>query len=205
MNSGATAERVYDALKRRIMDHEVRPGERLDPSSLADTLASSATPVRDALHVLTGEGLVETRSGDGFRVAQIDEPGLQDLYQWHGDVVALAIRGWPSTRSAWAPMRIGSETESLSHADIAARLFGRIAERSVNAEHGRTLGLLGARLHAARTVEALFFEDLDQELAALDRASQVDDRQGLRRLSSTYHRRRHRVAAEVVRALYRTA
>ena len=32
MNSGATAERVYDVLKRRIMDHAFKPGDRLDPA-----------------------------------------------------------------------------------------------------------------------------------------------------------------------------
>ncbi|MGK4455738.1 GntR family transcriptional regulator, partial [Klebsiella pneumoniae] len=59
MNSGPTAERVHEALKRRIMGREFRPGDRLDPAVLAAPLSSSVTPVRDALHLLTGEGLVE--------------------------------------------------------------------------------------------------------------------------------------------------
>src|SRR3546814_5703166 len=79
MNSGHTAERVYDAIKQRIMAHEFRPGDRLDPAVLAELLASSVTPVRHALHMLAGEGLVEARTSGGFHLPSIDEPGLEDL------------------------------------------------------------------------------------------------------------------------------
>ena len=100
MNSGATAERVHEALKARIMGREFRPGDRLDPAILAVPLASSVTPVRDALHLLTGEDLVETRTGDGFHVPALDEPALKDLYDWSAELVALAIHAWPRQHAA---------------------------------------------------------------------------------------------------------
>src|SRR3546814_14778609 len=77
------------------MANELRPGDRLDPAVLAELLASSVTPVGDALHMLAGEGLVEARTSGGFHLPSIDEPGLEDLYAWAGEVAALAIRAWP--------------------------------------------------------------------------------------------------------------
>ncbi|QNA83756.1 GntR family transcriptional regulator [Sphingomonas sp. So64.6b] len=200
MNSGATAERVYDALKHRILHAHVRPGARLDPAVLAELLVSSVTPVRDALHMLTGEGLVETRIGEGFHLPQVDEPGLKDLYAWNAAILILACRGWrpmPPARPASAP------DESADSADQTAALFLRIARHSTNAEHGRAIVQANDRLHAARRVEALILPDIGSELAQLATACEQTDMSGIRQLLSAYHRRRVRVAAEVVRQLYR--
>src|SRR3546814_6150334 len=92
MNAGLTSERVYEGLRQRILDREFRPGDRLDPSALAEVLNSSVTPVRDALHNLTGAGLVETRTSEGFNLPQIDEPGLQDLYAWNAEIGRANVR-----------------------------------------------------------------------------------------------------------------
>ena len=201
MNSGATAERVYDVLKRRIMDHAFKPGDRLDPAVLCESLASSVTPVRDALHVLTGEGLVETRTSDGFHLPQIDEPALKDLYAWNGEVIQRALRAWP-TACAQIALR-GEPREFVSFADRAQNLFARIGERSINAEHGRAIESLNARLHAARTVEPHIVDGVETDLEAIGEALGNDDDAALRRLMTPYHRRRQRAAADIVRALYR--
>lgn len=201
MNSGATAERVYDVLKRRIMDHAFKPGDRLDPAVLCESLASSVTPVRDALHVLTGEGLVETRTSDGFHLPQIDEPALKDLYAWNEQVIHRSIRAWPT---ALAPIASrGEPREFMSFADRARDLFARIGERSINAEHGRAIESLNARLHAARTIEPHVIEGVETDLEAIGKALDNDDDTALRRLMAPYHRRRQRAAADIVRALYR--
>lgn len=113
MNSGATAERVHEALKRRIMGREFRPGDRLDPAVLAAPLSSSVTPVRDALHLLTGEGLVETRTSGGFHIPALDEPALKDLYDWSAELLALAIRGWPRSETATIAQRSGQDDRSI--------------------------------------------------------------------------------------------
>lgn len=201
MNSGPTVERVHDLLRARILSREFRPGDRLDPAVLAAPLSSSVTPVRDALHLLTGEGLVETRTSGGFHVPALDEPGLKDLYGWSAELLALAIRSWPRIVSA-SPTR--HELGDRSIADRAAAVFHEIARQSSNREHLGAMERLGARLHAVRTVEALVLEQTDAELAAIEAASTAGRRDDLRRLSTAYHRRRRRFAAEIVRAVYRT-
>lgn len=201
MNSGATTERVYDALKRRIMTHEVRPGDHLDPAMLAESLASSVTPVRDALHMLAGEGLIEARTSGGFHSPSINEPGLKDLYAWAGEVAVLALRAWPRGKQP----SVGRADTALrrSPADWAAAIFGIIGRRSTNAEHTRATELLNGRLHAVRTVELLVIHEVQAELQTITTAITRDDRVALRKLVAAYCKRRQRVAADIVRALYR--
>lgn len=200
MNSGPTAERIHDALKRRIMGREFRPGDRLDPAVLAAPLASSVTPVRDALHLLTGEGLVETRTSGGFHIPALDEPALKDLYDWSAELLALAIRAWP--HSVGSAMPVPGEGDRPI-ADRVGVLFLAIARRSANAEHARAIDQLNARLHAARTVEPHVLDKTEEELAAILSAAASEERDLLRRLSLSYHRRRRRAAADIVRAVYR--
>lgn len=197
MNSGQTADRVYDALKAMVRERAFRPGARLDPARIASDLVSSVTPVRDALNRLTGEALVETRSGDGFHLPQIDAPALQDLYDWSIELLTLAIRSWPADR---APRARGS---SPSPAAAAEMLFAEIGTLSANAEHARAIAGLGDRMHAARLCEQALFADSADEVIAIAAALTADDRPRLRTLLTAYHRRRRRAAADVVRALYR--
>lgn len=197
MNSGQTAERVYDTLKAHIRDRAFQPGTRLDPTRLAERLLSSATPVRDALNRLTGEGLVRTRTSDGFHLPAIDAPGLQDLYDWNAAVLTLALRATPAGQASFAAPRAGSA------ADRIAAYFAFVAARSGNAEHARTIASLNDRLHAVRLTEGEIVADGDAEtdLLVLEAAENQGD---LRRSIAAYHHRRRRVAAEIVRALYRS-
>lgn len=201
MNSGVTAERVYEALKQRLMNHEFPPGHRLDPAALAEPLVASVTPVRDALHRLTGEGIVETRIGGGFHVPPLDEPALKDLYDWSAQVVALALRGWRPAAAGTSPELEGADFgTSAGH---AAAVFLAIGRRSRNGEHARAIGRLNARLNAVRTVEPHVLDGVADELGAMAAAFGRDERGTLGRLNAAYHRRRRRAAAAIVRAAYR--
>ncbi len=197
MNSGATSERVYDALKGRILSGEFRPAARLDPSSLADTLAASVTPVRDALHRLTGEGLVVTRTSDGFHMPGVHEPGLRDLYGWSAQLIAI---GLGARQSVATPPALPAATIPL--VDRAAQLFIAIVRRSANAEHQRAIGSVNDRLHTARLVEPEILGDGEAELQALHAAWLAAELGHLRRLVRSYHQRRSRSVAEIVRRLY---
>lgn len=53
-------DRVYAQIKAAIIDGVLLPGEKLDEAALRSWLDVSGTPIRQALHRLTLEGLVET-------------------------------------------------------------------------------------------------------------------------------------------------
>ncbi len=200
MNSGVTAERVYAALKREIMSGAMRPGARLDPAVIAQDLMSSVTPVRDALHRLIGERLVESHSGEGFHLPHITEPNLEDLYAWNGEILALALRSGDRPVTALPERR--DETEQPIAYETAA-LFAHIASGSRNGEHRLAVDAAGDRLQLARRIEIRLFDDLRSELDGLRDAAAGGDIAELRKLLARYHRRRQRATAMIVRAIYR--
>jgi DNA-binding GntR family transcriptional regulator len=201
MNSGPTAERVYQALKRLIMARRFLPGERLEPTALADLLSSSVTPVRDALHLLTGEGLVSTRTGEGFHLPALHELHLVDLYAWTSQVLILSIR---STSPRSSVKAIAEPAAERIVAERTADLFAAIGSRSPNGEHGAVMKRLNERLHSVRLLEPQILGEVNSELDAMIAADAEADRPKLTRLVGAYHRRRRRHAAELVRAAYRT-
>ena len=91
MSPGPTFDRVYFALKEQLTSGRHPPGAHLEPSVLGDELCSSITPIRDALHRLVGERLVEAPRNDGFRAPMITELGLRQLYGWQADLLRLAL------------------------------------------------------------------------------------------------------------------
>lgn len=201
MNSGSTSVRIYEALRARLRQRGFRPGERLDPAVLADELGSSSTPVRDALHILVGEGLVTTRTGGGFATAMIDEPGLIDLYAWSGEVLRLALARARSPLLSTSTAMHGAESGDL--AERTAALFQQIADHSGNIEHSRATEHTSARLHGARLIEPLFLPDVEQELSLIAGCTDPWDASNLRQLLARYTRRRQAIAAAIVRQLYR--
>ena len=195
MNSGLTAQRVHDAIRAQILDRAYLPGTRLDPAQLAKELAASMTPVRDALHRLMGEGLVEARTGSGFHLPLLDEPSLIDLYRWSHELSLLALRHWTSVSS--------EPTPPMTLADRADAFFERIARGSDNGEHHRAMQQLAARLHAVRHVEPQALPGVDEELGGLEDGLAHPDGRRFLSLVGAYHRRRGRAAGAILRALYR--
>jgi len=193
MNPGATSQRVYRDLKQRLLAGHFKPGERLEPAHLGEELSSSATPVRDSLHLLAGEGLVETALSDGFHVARVDAPALEDLYRWTTEVLSVVARSVDPFEAA---------LPGGDYPDAVARLFADFSLRSRNSEHARAVAALNDRLHAVRRAESELLSDWPEELAGLSR--HLGD--GARTASAAiagYHRRRIRLASEIVRCRYR--
>lgn len=199
MNSGATAERVYDAVKKRILKGAYGPGERIEITALADALDSSNTPVRDALHLLVGERLVETRAGEGFHLPHLDVAQLTDLYRWNVQILLLSLRGGARGPANWSNA-VDSVPENP--AQRAGALFARIARRAANPELLREVQSINDRLYSVRLAEANVIADWAGEITILTTETASDDLQQLRRSIMAYHRRRQRLATEILRATY---
>ncbi|WP_051939411.1 GntR family transcriptional regulator [Phaeacidiphilus oryzae] len=75
-------DRVYEAVKAMVMDHEIAPGARVSIDGLARRLDVSATPVREALARLEADGLVVKRPNAGYRATELLDPeALTDLFE----------------------------------------------------------------------------------------------------------------------------
>ncbi|PKL08293.1 MAG: hypothetical protein CVV51_09680 [Spirochaetae bacterium HGW-Spirochaetae-7] len=83
---------IYTDIKKSIFNGAWAPGERIDRKSIADKYGTSQTPVNDALNRLTGEGIIESRSGDGFFVPDYDDASLADLFTARAGLESIAAR-----------------------------------------------------------------------------------------------------------------
>lgn len=199
MNAGVTSERVYDALKARLLGGDVLPGERLEPKKLASLLASSVTPVRDALHRLAGEQIVEMRAAEGFQLPLVTEPGLRDLLGWNHELLRLALRRW----RAGMPVPCEAPPDGNDAGNVCA-LFGAIAARSGSAELARQVEAASDRLAAARLAERHVMPAIPDEHARLWAAIAEGDAPQVARSVAAYHRRRLARISAIVEAIYRS-
>jgi DNA-binding GntR family transcriptional regulator len=71
--------RIFREVRREIIMGRRRPGERLEVEDLALAFDTSVTPVRDALQMLSHEGLVTIRPRSGYFVTRITLKQLRDM------------------------------------------------------------------------------------------------------------------------------
>ncbi|HEX5265105.1 MAG TPA: GntR family transcriptional regulator [Phenylobacterium sp.] len=152
------------ALREQLRDAAFLPGERIAASELAGRLRLSATPVREALSQLCGEGLLEDRRGQGWFVRALSGVDIADLYR-----LSLAVQTIAHDPRRTPPRR-APDAETTTPAPDAAdpvqaveRLF---ADWTAHAG-GRTLYAvhqsLQAKLEPVRRAEPLVFADLADE------------------------------------------
>lgn len=197
MSPGPTFDRVYLALKEQLTSARLEPGYHLEPSALGDELSASITPVRDALHRLVGERLVDAPRHDGFRVPAPTEAQLRDLYGWNREVLELALRRGSEGRTRGSTRTIGNDHSLVSHAG-PADLFRAVVALSGSPEHAAALEGLNDRLAAVRAVEEQLFADWLDELEALRQVLASEDVRVQRRVIAAYHRRRQRSVPELL-------
>jgi len=89
---GLGTHMAHETLRERIVNGELAPGARLLEPELAAALQVSRTPVREALRLLEGEGLVQQRSTGGFIVAPLNEEDARQLYAVRAVLDGLAAR-----------------------------------------------------------------------------------------------------------------
>jgi hypothetical protein len=203
VNAGVTAERVYDALKAHLLGGAVLPGERLELAAFAELLGSSVTPIRDAMHRLAGEHIVEMRPTEGFLLPIVTELALRDLLAWNADLLRLALRHW----------RPGEPVPSLrfaadDYAPAIRSLFRIIASGADNAEIARHVEAASDRLTPARIAELRLSGPLDaghlgDELAELAALVDGGDAGPIARWTAAYHRQRIQRVPAIVQAMYR--
>lgn len=77
---------IVSALRDRILNGSLRPGEPLHQNALAETLGVSLIPLREALRMMEADGLVEIVAHKGVRVAEVSS---LEVLEWSLEVRAL--------------------------------------------------------------------------------------------------------------------
>lgn len=108
---------LRDMLRDNIISGKLAPGTRLTIAEVAQMYGVSQMPVREALQVLHGEGLLELLPHRGATVRKIDEKLVSDLYDLRGAVESLlALK---SIKSFRAEELIEAEKINLMMTEVA--------------------------------------------------------------------------------------
>jgi len=92
MSTASLPERLRESIEEDIATGKLLPGTRLDEVELATRFGVSRTPIREALRLLLGEGLVETRPHRGAVVAQVTPQRLIEMFEVMAELEAMCAR-----------------------------------------------------------------------------------------------------------------
>ncbi len=88
----SSTQRAYLTLRGEIITGKIAPGQRLKVDTLKDSLDTGASPVREALSLLTSDQLVERLDQRGFRVARTSRTQFHEILDLRCNLEDLAVR-----------------------------------------------------------------------------------------------------------------
>jgi len=91
-NPKTIRRKVYDYLREKLLNGEIPPHEHLIEAKIAKEIGTSRTPVREALHNLEMEGLIESIPRVGYVVKPISEQEVEEICEIRAVVEILATR-----------------------------------------------------------------------------------------------------------------
>lgn len=125
---------VYSILWKRILQRGFHPGQKLSDLKISDELGVSRTPVREALHRLVQDGVVNYSPNRGFFIAQFSATDISEIFELRAALEALALRNvaakLPASQFEWAVSELdrveamigAAKTDTERHAAAAAFL-----------------------------------------------------------------------------------
>ncbi|MEM7198016.1 MAG: GntR family transcriptional regulator, partial [Pseudomonadota bacterium] len=117
----------YMALRDMIVVGHLQPGEKLKISGLQKRLHTGASPIREALSLLTSDSLVERIDQRGFRAAPINLANFQEILVLRCTLDDIALRASINNRSdAWEEQVILSHHRMTRAKAQASDAFERL-------------------------------------------------------------------------------
>jgi len=190
-------EAALGVLRTRLRDGHLPPGSRIAASRLAASLHLSATPVREALSRLAGEGLVEERRRQGFFVRTLSGVDVADLYRM-ALAQLLILSGRDRGRRLPAPEALARPTDPVQATEAFFLAWVAAAGSRALVETYRTTV---AQLGPVRRVEPLVFDDLAAESAELMSQAGAVEMPDLLQALRKFHGRRIQAADRLSAAL----
>lgn len=91
ISSETLSSKVAMRLRSEILSGQLKPGERLNEINIAERYQVSPTPVREAMRLLRGDGLVEYANRKGMRVIDITERQIKQAFAVRKAIEQLAL------------------------------------------------------------------------------------------------------------------
>lgn len=177
-------DRAYAVVRRLILQRELTGGEVLVEGRLAERLAMSRTPLREALLRLEGEGLLVRANARSYAVRRITASHyfqcLQVRERLEAQAVSLALGRVPADdlqRLRASILALDSTQQGSSHWQADDQIHGLFARASGNEMLAQTIAHLRVLCRLFEVVDPFnrIEEDRAEHLAILDAYLAGDD------------------------------
>ncbi len=91
-NSKSIRQKIYDHLRDQLLDGEIPPRQHLVEARIAKEIGTSRTPIREALHSLELEGLIESIPRVGYVVRAISEDEVEEICEIRAAIEGVGAR-----------------------------------------------------------------------------------------------------------------
>lgn len=119
---GNAPNQALAAIREMILLQELRPGEQLRQTQLAERIGMSRVPVREALKLLEAEGAIVHHPNQGYFVAKFSQSDLRQIYLMRRLLEDELLRTveWPAARELGVVEKINGKVASAARrGDIA--------------------------------------------------------------------------------------
>jgi DNA-binding GntR family transcriptional regulator len=138
-------KKVYNYVREQILNGHIGPHERLIETKIAREIGTSRTPVREALHNLEIEGLIESIPRVGYAVMPLSDKEAVEIWEIRFLIEGLAVR-WAMAKAPQKLIRelkknIAAAEEQAAKNDLAgfAELDGQFHEIIAKLSGGKRL------------------------------------------------------------------
>lgn len=132
---------ITENLRTAILAGEFRPGERMFEVNLSERLNVSRTPIREALKVLAGEGLLDYTPNRGYHVREYSVDDIVQAYE-----IRAVLEGLAAKRAA----QIGMSPEERAIVEAALRDGDNLLNKGRLSPNDRNLyGVINTAIHSA--------------------------------------------------------
>jgi DNA-binding GntR family transcriptional regulator len=83
---------AYAAIKELIAKRALNPGQKLNYQDLSNIIGLSKTPIINALSRLQNEGFVDYETNKGYRIRQINEKEIEELFAIRVELECFNVR-----------------------------------------------------------------------------------------------------------------
>ena len=160
VNSNSKADEIFAIIKRKICNLQYRPGEILLIQQLAIEYESSRTPIKEALIRLVSDNYVELVDGGHFKVAEISEDEVLEIFEIRRALESMVVEGLAQTVTDEQLGELGALIERSRQAQRAddrltvlqcdTAFHNRLTELYGNEVNRSVLEMLGERIQRTR-------------------------------------------------------
>jgi DNA-binding GntR family transcriptional regulator len=91
-NAKSIRQKIYRHLREQLLNGEIPPRQHLVEAKIAKEIGTSRTPIREALHSLELEGLIESIPRVGYVVKPINEDEVEEICEIRAAIEGVGAR-----------------------------------------------------------------------------------------------------------------